>query len=50
MVCGSVAEVRASENERVQALLNRRIQPLELNPEEYLKRLTGGPVSGGAIA
>ena len=50
LVCGSVAEVRASPSERVQALLNRRIQPLELNPEEYLKRLTGGPVSSGATA
>lgn len=50
LVCGSVAEVKASPSERVQALLNRRIQPLELNPEEYLKRLTGGPVSSGATA
>ncbi len=41
LVTGSIDEVRASANERVQALLNRRVQRLELNPEEYLKELTG---------
>jgi len=50
LVCGTVAELRASDSERVQALLNRRIQPLELNPEEYIRRLTGAPVSNGAAA
>ncbi|HSW11653.1 MAG TPA: ATP-binding cassette domain-containing protein [Solimonas sp.] len=50
LVCGTVAEVKSSGSERVQALLNRRIQPLELNPEEYIRRLTGGPVSDGARA
>jgi phospholipid/cholesterol/gamma-HCH transport system ATP-binding protein len=41
LVTGSIDEVRGSTNERVQALLNRRVQRLELNPEEYLKELTG---------
>ena len=41
LVSGSVDAVRASPNDRVQALLTRRVQELELNPEEYLKELTG---------
>lgn len=41
LVCGTVPEVRNSDNERVQSLLNRRVEHLELNPEEYLSRLTG---------
>jgi phospholipid/cholesterol/gamma-HCH transport system ATP-binding protein len=38
---GTVAEVRASANPRVQALLTRQVEHLELNPAEYLKQLTG---------
>lgn len=38
---GTPAEVRASGNERVQALLNRTVERLELNPAEYLRQLTG---------
>lgn len=41
LVCGTVEEVRASDNDRVQGLLNRRVERLELNPEEYLRQLTG---------
>lgn len=41
LVTGTVDEVRHSDNDRVQALLTRRVQELELNPEEYLKELTG---------
>jgi phospholipid/cholesterol/gamma-HCH transport system ATP-binding protein len=41
LVTGSIDEVRGSTNQRVQALLNRRVQRLELNPEDYLKELTG---------
>lgn len=41
LVTGTVDQVRASDNERVQALLNRRVEQLELNPEEYLRQLTG---------
>ena len=43
LVCGTIEEVRASKNERVQALLNRREKHEELPPEEYLKRLTTRP-------
>jgi phospholipid/cholesterol/gamma-HCH transport system ATP-binding protein len=38
---GTVAEVRASPNPRVQALLTRQVEHLELNPAEYVKQLTG---------
>jgi phospholipid/cholesterol/gamma-HCH transport system ATP-binding protein len=41
LICGTVAEIRASSNDRVQALINRRVEYLELNPEEYIRRLTG---------
>lgn len=41
LVTGSVDEVRHSGNDRVQALLTRRVQELELNPEQYIKELTG---------
>jgi phospholipid/cholesterol/gamma-HCH transport system ATP-binding protein len=41
LVTGGVDEVRHSSNDRVQALLTRRVQRLELNPEQYLKELTG---------
>ncbi|MEK6806493.1 MAG: ABC transporter ATP-binding protein [Pseudomonadota bacterium] len=41
LVSGTIETVRNSPNERVQALLNRRVEHLELNPEEYLRRLTG---------
>lgn len=33
--------VRASRDDRVQALLNRRIETSEVDPESYLQRLTG---------
>ncbi|MDX1528228.1 MAG: ATP-binding cassette domain-containing protein, partial [Gammaproteobacteria bacterium] len=41
LVTGSVEEVRQSPNERVQQLLNRQVDEVELDPEAYLKRLTG---------
>ncbi len=41
LVTGTVDEVRNSSNERVQQLLNRRVDEVELDPEAYLKRLTG---------
>jgi phospholipid/cholesterol/gamma-HCH transport system ATP-binding protein len=43
LVVGTIDEVRASKDERVQALLNRREKHEELPPEEYLKRLTTRP-------
>jgi phospholipid/cholesterol/gamma-HCH transport system ATP-binding protein len=45
LVCGSVEEVRASGNQRVQDLLNRRVEHVELQPEKYLKQLTERPQS-----
>ncbi|HEY5790681.1 MAG TPA: ABC transporter ATP-binding protein, partial [Gammaproteobacteria bacterium] len=39
---GSVPELRASPDERIQNLLNRRTEVEELDPEAYLRRLTGG--------
>ena len=37
---GSVEEVRNSDSERIQNLLNRRTETEVLDPEEYLRRLT----------
>ena len=38
---GTVAEVQASDNKRIQDLLNRRFEEETLDPDEYLARLTG---------
>lgn len=38
---GTPEQVRASENERVQALLQRKLERLELDPVEYVRQLTG---------
>ncbi len=38
---GTPDEVRGSENQRVQSLLNRRPDDTPLDPEEYLRRLAG---------
>lgn len=38
---GTVDEIRADPNPRIQNLLNRRIEEEALDPEEYLRRLTG---------
>ena len=40
LLTGSVAEVKASGNERIQDLLNRRPREVEVNVDEYLRRLT----------
>ena len=40
LMVGSVEEVKASPNERIQNLLNRRTEEEILDPDEYLKRLT----------
>lgn len=42
LMVGTVPEVRASDNVRVQDLLNRRPRTEELDPDAYLHRLTGG--------
>jgi phospholipid/cholesterol/gamma-HCH transport system ATP-binding protein len=41
LTIGTVDEVRHSKNERIQNLLNRRTEAEILDPDEYLKRLTG---------
>lgn len=38
---GSVQEIRDSDNERVQNLLNRRTEEVTLDVDAYLRRLTG---------
>ncbi|NQV55598.1 MAG: ATP-binding cassette domain-containing protein [Rhodospirillales bacterium] len=43
---GGVDEIRGSNNERIQNILNRRIGEETLDPEEYLRRLTGIEVEG----
>jgi phospholipid/cholesterol/gamma-HCH transport system ATP-binding protein len=40
LMTGSVADVRAADNERIQDLLNRRPREIEVNVDEYLRRLT----------
>ena len=42
LIVGSVDEVRECPDQRVQNLLNRRVEEEELDPEAYLRRLTGG--------
>ncbi len=41
LTVGSVEEVRRSESPRIQNLLSRRFEAEELDPDEYLARLTG---------
>ncbi len=41
LIIGTVDEVRASTNTRIQDLLNRRFEEDTLDPDEYLARLTG---------
>jgi phospholipid/cholesterol/gamma-HCH transport system ATP-binding protein len=41
LTIGTVEEVRNSDNERIQNLLNRRFEEEVLDPDEYLARLTG---------
>ncbi len=48
LMIGTVDEVRASTNERVQALLNRTPEQDTLDPDEYLSRLVGDGASGPA--
>ena len=40
LMVGTVEEVKASANERIQNLLNRRTEKEILDPDEYLRRLT----------
>ena len=40
LLTDTVKNVRAADNERIQDLLNRRPRPVEVDVDEYLKRLT----------
>lgn len=40
LITGTVDEVRNSDNERVQNLLNRRSEDVDIDPDEYMRRLT----------
>ena len=42
LTVGSVDEVRESDNQRIQDLLNRRFEEGEVDADAYLARLTGG--------
>lgn len=39
---GTVEEIKNSDNERIQNILHRRTEQEIVDPEEYLRRLTGG--------
>lgn len=41
LVCDTVAQVRSHPNERVQALLSRRVEDRDQTPEEFMKTLSG---------
>jgi phospholipid/cholesterol/gamma-HCH transport system ATP-binding protein len=43
---GTVEEIRNSPNDRIQALINRRFEEGEVDPDEYLKRLMGEDKNG----
>ena len=44
LTIGTIDEVKNSPNERIQNLLNRRFEEEEIDPDEYLARLTGNEV------
>jgi phospholipid/cholesterol/gamma-HCH transport system ATP-binding protein len=41
LACETPDEIRVNPNERVQNLINRRSEHVEVDPEEYLRRLAG---------
>jgi phospholipid/cholesterol/gamma-HCH transport system ATP-binding protein len=43
LTIGTVDEVRASDNRRIQDLLNRHFEEEVIDPDEYMARLTGEP-------
>ena len=47
---GTIDELRGERSERIQNLLNRRSEEEVLNPDEYLRRLTGDDLQGGRPA
>jgi len=46
---GTVEEVRNNPSERIQNLLNRRPEDTTVDPDEYLRRLTGEDLGGNAV-
>lgn len=46
---GTVAEVRDHPSERIQNLLNRRMEDEDVDPEDYLRRLTAGTSADEAV-
>ena len=50
LAIGTVDEIRNSPNERIQDLLNRRFEERELDPDEYLARLTGETAEEAGVA
>ncbi len=40
LICGTVDELRNSDNERIQNLLNRRSEEINVDKDDYLQRLT----------
>jgi len=48
LAIGTAEEIRAHGNSRVQDLLQRRFEEVELDADAYLERLTAGP--GGAVS
>ncbi len=47
---GTIDELRGERSERIQNLLNRRSEEEVLDPDEYLRRLTGADLQGGRPA
>lgn len=48
LVSGSVDDVKACDDERVQNLLNRKMETVEVDADAYLRRLTGDGVQRGS--
>jgi phospholipid/cholesterol/gamma-HCH transport system ATP-binding protein len=48
LMTGSVEEIRASGNPRIQGLLNRQVREVQVDADEYLRRLTGQSASTDA--
>jgi phospholipid/cholesterol/gamma-HCH transport system ATP-binding protein len=43
LMCGTPEAVRASDNPRIQGLLNRQVREVQIDADAYLRRLTGQP-------
>ncbi len=49
LLTGTVGEIRASENQRIQDLLHRRADDTPPDPDEYMRRLTGAAAGGREV-